>query len=116
MSLAIVGSRNFSNYSLLEKKVLEFITDKKITTIVSGGAKGADHLAELFARAQNLELHIFLPDWKKYDLLAGPVRNSQIIEISDYLIAFPSRTGRGTQDSIKKAQRKGIPVMIHYID
>jgi len=118
--LAIVGSRTFQDYELLKTRVLSFMAEKCITksttTIVSGGATGADTLAERFATEHNLNLLVFPADWKKYPRAAGPIRNTLIVNASDYLIAFPSRLGKGTQDSIQKAKKKGIPVGEYFID
>jgi hypothetical protein len=47
-------------------------------------------------------------------------RNSDIVNYSDELVAFRVRTkmseGLGTQDTIEKANQKGIPVRVHLYD
>jgi len=49
MILAVVGSRTFNSYSLLEKSIKNLLFYNQITEIVSGGARGADQLGALFA-------------------------------------------------------------------
>lgn len=116
--LGIVGSRSFHNYDFLKEKVNDFINeiDEEITTIVSGGASGVDRLAEKFAKENNLKLMVFHAEWEKYGRGAGPIRNIKIVENSDYIIAFPSKNGRGTQDTIKKAEKKKKIVKIYWTD
>ena len=63
--LAIVGTRTFNDYKLLKKKVDEINKKTKINMIVSGGAKGADKLAEKYAKENKIPTKIFIPNWKK---------------------------------------------------
>ena len=62
MRIAIVGSRDFNDYNLMEAFVLSKIELKDIQAVVSGGAKGADSLASEFAKKNNLSLIEFLPE------------------------------------------------------
>jgi len=87
--------------------VKEALRDLSITEIVSGGAKGADTLAEQFAKENNLPVKIFKPDWAKYGRGAGPVRNKQIVEYADKVIAFWDGESKGTKSSIDLAEKSG---------
>lgn len=109
MKVAVVGSRNFSNYELLKDTLSQY----NITTIVSGGAIGADRLAERYARENNIDTKIYYPDWK-LGKGAGLMRNTQIIQDSDMVIAFWDGTSRGTHDSIKKAKAHNKECKIVY--
>ena len=119
MNLAIVGSREYTNYeefkSLLEKSLIGNIS--KVKLVVTGGAKGVDSMAEKWAADKKIETKIFLPLYKSsYDPGAPLKRNSQIVEASNIMVAFVAPNSRGTLDSIKKAEKKGIVVKIHYIN
>ena len=50
MKLAIVGSRTFNDYELLKDEVDKLLKKYNITEIVTGGARGADTLAEQYAK------------------------------------------------------------------
>lgn len=60
----------------------------EIAKIVSGGAKGTDSLAEIYAEKYQLPLVVFKPDWQEYGRGAGIVRNREIIEAADIVVAF----------------------------
>lgn len=117
MRLAIVGSRNFKDYERLCAEIDKVI--KKwgiIETIISGGAPGADTLAEKYSRdVLKKEPVVYPADWK-LGRVAGPKRNTQIVDDCTHMIAFPSQQGRGTQDSIKKAKKANKHIEVIYID
>ncbi len=117
INLAIIGSRDFTDKVLFTNKIKEW-TDKYGTPdkIISGGAKGADSLGAEYAQENGIELTIYFPDWKKYGKAAGPMRNSLIIEDCTHVLAFPSRNGKGTQDSLRKAELLGKNITTHFID
>jgi len=55
---------------------------------------------------------IYLPLWEKLGRDAGPIRNGYIINDATHVLAFPSKTCRGTRDSINKAKKKGCVLMV----
>ncbi len=105
MKLAIIGSRGFNDYDFLKKNVTDFLKRNSFvcTHIISGGAKGADKLAEQFALDNQLEMVAFKPDWKQFGKRAGFIRNNEIIENADVVIAFWDGDSKGTKDAIMKA-------------
>ncbi len=116
MILAVVGSRTFNSYSLLEKSIKNLLFYNQITEIVSGGARGADQLGALFALSHKLQLKEFYPDWNKYGNSAGFKRNKLIIEYADIVIAFHDGVSRGTQNSIDLAKKLKKPCYVIIFD
>jgi|SRR6056297_635790 len=119
MNLAVVGSRHYTDYASFCKILNSWIDKNGIPdTIVSGGAKGADALAKRFAKEKNITLVEYEADWERYGKSAGPRRNTLIVNAATHMIAFPSHTGRGTQNSIKKAEEKIGKALVHvvYVD
>jgi len=107
MKFAIVGSRTFNDYELLKDEVDKLLKECNITEIVTGGAKGADSLAERYAKENNLKLTIFHPEWNKYGKRAGYIRNDKIWQYADIGIAFWDGKSKGTQHSFKLAEKYG---------
>lgn len=117
MILAIVGARFYDNKKFFTEKLEYFIEEYGFPDeIVSGGAKGIDTMAREFAVENDIKLTEYLPEWNIYGRGAGPVRNSKIVDHCTHVLAFPSKAGKGTQDTIKKAQKKNKIVVIEYID
>ncbi|MCL2277429.1 MAG: DUF2493 domain-containing protein [Treponema sp.] len=111
--LAIVGSRDFNDYETMKNFIALKLNLDEFDTIVSGGAQGADTLAERFADENNKMKVIFKPDWSRYGDKASFLRNSDIIETADECAAFINNpVSSGTRDSIKKAITKGMPLFI----
>jgi len=105
-NLAIIGSRSFNNYTYAKKEILNIIQNNKIpiTKIISGGASGADKIAEIFANKFNIPIEVLVADWSK-GKQSGVIRNTDIIRKSDYVIAFWDGISKGTLDSINKAKK-----------
>lgn len=106
MRLAIIGSRQCPEIDIASH--LKYIPD----TIVSGGARGADTYARLFAQQHNLKLVEYLPEYDKYGRQAPLIRNKLIVENCDCLIAFWDGVSRGTKYTIDYATKMGKPVKI----
>jgi predicted Rossmann fold nucleotide-binding protein DprA/Smf involved in DNA uptake len=112
MKLGIIGSRLFDDYEFAKSKILENFDVKIIDTVVSGGAKGVDTLGERFADEFGLKKDISKPDWKKHGKGAAFIRNQEIVDHAEELIAFPIRESGGTWDTIRKAQKAGKRVIV----
>lgn len=115
--IAIVSDRDFDNFEFLEKEILLLCNRNnwEISLIVSGGASGADNLAERFADKYQIKILIHYPDWDLYGKKAGFVRNQLIVDDSDIVIAFWDGASTGTKSTIDFAKNEGKEVIvIHY--
>lgn len=125
MKIAIVGSRGFPDIDL----ICEFVDSlPEGTTVISGGAKGVDTIAEKAARKRGLEVIIYPAEWDNFELpnarikknkwgrefnvTAGIERNKKICEEADEVIAFWDGMSKGTHFTIEYAKSKSIPVRI----
>ena len=113
INIAIVGSRDFVDYKALDKFVQEHVNLTKIEFVVSGGAKGADKLAEQFANHHSLGIRVIYPNWQKYGKKAGFLRNKLIIEASNIVFAFWDGESRGTLSSINLAKEANKELYIY---
>lgn len=112
--IGIVGSREFNNQKLFDETMSLIKKKYNISTVVTGGARGADQMAINWANKEKIQKLIFLPSWKLYQKRAGIIRNGDIINHSDFLIAFWNGTSPGTKNSIERAKKKDIPIQIIY--
>jgi hypothetical protein len=126
-NIAIVGSRTFNDYEYMHAKMHELVDSEKFqmlfwrggnyktypSAIVSGGAKGADKLAEKYALDHGHSLFVYQPDWERYGKSAGYKRNQQIVDNSDVLAAFWDGESRGTKHSIDLAVKQKKLVQIY---
>ncbi len=113
--LIIAGSRSFSNYTQLRDVCDNLLTNKREThdiIILSGTAKGTDTLGEKYAIERGYELRRFPAEWARYAQSAGPIRNTQMAQNADGLVAFWDGVSKGTKDMIEKANKKGLLVRI----
>jgi hypothetical protein len=112
ITLAVVGSRGFTDYNLL-KSTLDKLN---IYMIVSGGAQGADKLAERYASENNIAIRVFKADWGRFGKQAGFIRNGSIITASTHVIAFWDGKSRGTEHSIRLANEYCKPLKVIVYD
>lgn len=119
--VAIVGSRDYTDFEHFEKEMLSRIKPEDIGTIVSGGAKGADSLARQFAHKYDIDLEEHLPKWKLYGAGAGYIRNKIIVlgdkdqEIppADIVFAFWDGVSKGTKHSISLTPKDKINIIYY---
>lgn len=111
MKTAIVGTRTADDYGAL-KSIMDNLIPKP-TEIISGGASGADDMAERYAKENNLLITIIKPDWKTHGKSAGPIRNLEIVSTCERLVALWNGESRGTKHSIETARNQGKEVFVH---
>ena len=103
--IAIVGCRKFTDYDKFKKCINEWIEENgDVEAIISGGAAGADTLAQRYAKEHTIPITILKPDWSRYGRSAGFKCNAEIVEGCEKMIAFPSKISIGTRDSVSKAK------------
>ena len=116
----IAGSRGFDDYAVLQTVCDNFLSPKKQThniVIVSGTAKGADSLGEQYARERGYTVERFPANWNTLGKRAGYVRNRQMADNADALIAFWDGESPGTKNMIEIARERNLAVrVIRYIN
>ena len=86
--------------------------DQDDIQIVSGTARGVDQAGERYAASRGLDCVRFPADWEKYGRRAGYLRNCQMAENADALVAFWDGQSRGTKHMIEIAKARGLAVRI----
>ena len=107
--VAIVGSREYENLEAVRDFIGSLPPD---CTIVSGGAKGADTAAKEAAKEFGFAYKEWPAEWRTYGKQAGFLRNAQIINDCDIVVAFWDGFSKGTKHSIDLARQWNKPVII----
>lgn len=107
MRVAVTGGRDFDNLGLVLSTLDHLPKD---TTIIEGGAIGADFLCRCVAKYFGMKVETFPADWKENGRAAGFIRNQQVIDEGqpDLGIVFPG--GTGTEDMKYRLMKAGIPI------
>lgn len=113
MRTIIAGSRSITDYKVVESAVVA--SQFEITEVVSGGAKGVDILGEEYARQNNIPVKKFLPDWKKHGRKAGILRNCEMGDYAEALVAIWDGKSSGTKHMIDYSQKKNLKVYVYYV-
>lgn len=110
MIIAVIGSRSLTFHNFEE------VIPTVCTEIVSGGAKGIDTCARLWAEKKGLVYTEFLPDYKRYGKAAPLIRNRQIVDYADAVLAIWDKKSKGTYYAVEYAQKQGKPIALFSSD
>lgn len=107
----VTGSRHFNNRVVIRRELSEFPSG---TTVIHGGASGADELADQIAKELGFDVVAVPADWKTYGKSAGPRRNQKMLDEHGptLVLAFPLSDSRGTWDMVRRARAAGVEVRI----
>lgn len=110
MKVIIAGSRTIQDWDVVAQAIKN--APFKITEVVSGGAQGVDYLGECLAELHGMSLKQFPADWHKHGRAAGPIRNKEMAQYADGLIAIWDGDSRGTANMIHEMEKLKKPVHI----
>lgn len=111
----VTGGRDISNPVFVSMVLHNVDCYYPFNTVIHGAARGLDTWAANWARSVRKIDRAFPARWKAEGNAAGPIRNSDMIEVLEnyrplsFLIAFPG--GVGTADMTAKANMAGLPVI-----
>jgi len=110
MKVLICGSRDWEYGGAVYKRLRDL---PQGSLVITGAARGADRLADFYARQLGHDTKRFPADWETFGKRAGFIRNVQMLEQEpDLVIAFQKNGSRGTQHTIDEARKRGIPVEV----
>jgi hypothetical protein len=112
MKVIIAGSRGFSDFQLMYAKCEEILANVNEVEIVSGTARGADKMGEHYASLKGYNVARFPAEWDKHGKAAGYIRNKEMADYADCLIAFWDGESRGTKHMIDLATERNLSVHI----
>jgi hypothetical protein len=108
MKTAVIGSRTITS----PKQVTDQIENLQITELISGGADGVDTIAEKWAKLAGIKTTIIKPDYERYGKQATLIRNKEIIDRADMVIAIWDGKSKGTLHAIEYAKKTGKKISL----
>ena len=116
LKLIIAGSRSFYNYALLDEALTNLLANyddlPKQIEIVSGHDLGTDRLGEIWAERHNVKITTFPANWQLHGKRAGYLRNIEMAEYADALVAFWDGMSKVTKHMIDIAKSKNLQVRV----
>lgn len=115
IKVIIAGGRDFTDKEHMVR-VLNAMLDVEFADreleIVCGMARGADMTGYQVAVDNGLQVHQFPADWNTHGKAAGVIRNKQMGDFADHLVAFWDGQSRGTKHMIDYMRRLDKPVTV----
>lgn len=113
MKVIIAGGRDFNDYERLRTLCDSILSNQEEVEIVSGTANGADALGEKYGDEKGYIVTGFPADWDTHGKSAGYIRNSEMADYADALIAFWDGRSRGTKHMIDLARKKKLEIRVN---
>lgn len=106
----VCGGRDFANQTLLFSTLdhVEQVLGRRLH-VGSGGASGADTLAELWALERGRPRHIICADWGTHGRRAGPIRNERLLREFQPEICLGFKGGAGTRHMMSICTAAEVP-------
>jgi len=118
VKILVTGGRDYEDYDKFCQVMDRFSPESRqyrfeqVTHIIHGGAKGADAMADRWARDNGVQPVRVDALWDIHGRAAGPIRNKAMLDLldkkDDGVIAFPG--GAGTASMVAIAQAAGVQV------
>jgi hypothetical protein len=110
MRTLVCGSRDFVDGPLIFKTL--DVMKPTITCVIAGGARGPDTIAVEWAKLRGVAYEIYPAQWGRNGKAAGFIRNREMIEVCEQVVAFWDGRSHGTKNTIQRAQSHNLPLFI----
>ena len=116
MRILITGSRDWTDKVTVNQALREaWLTFGRPygTVVVHGGARGADYIADVYAKRLGFRTEPHKADWDIFGKAAGFIRNKEMVDAgADICLAFIKNESKGATMCAELAQKAGIPTHI----
>lgn len=110
----VCGGREYDNRERLRRTLDAALkaaqSAGKVAVIIHGNARGADLLADQYARERSLKVLSFPADWNLHGRRAGPIRNIKMLTESQPHVIIAFKGGNGTAHMVRIGKEAGVPV------
>ncbi|GEM_PF-1316445 len=109
----IAGSRSITDLSVVGEAVESARLVHPILEVVCGGARGVDRLGAQWAVKCRIPVTVFHADWDTYGKRAGFIRNEEMAQYANCLIAIWDGKSKGTAHMIETMEEEGNLVSVY---
>lgn len=111
--ILVTGSREWDDENIIHEALLEWGSPPDIT-LVSGGARGADRIAEKLALKMGWKVEVHPAKWEDFGNQAGYIRNAEMVKLgADLCLAFRKNLSKGTGSTADMAEAAGIHTIVY---
>lgn len=114
MKVIIAGSRDITDLDTV--KVAVSRSGFRISEVVSGCARGVDTLGEVIADDLGVPIKRFPALWNEYGKRAGYMRNVEMADYADGLVAIWDGVSKGTLHMINVSKKNDLNVYVYRVD
>jgi hypothetical protein len=107
----ICGGRDFADQAMFDGAMYDLLAMRGCPTlVVHGAARGADSMADAWARKMGCQVVPVPANWQAHGKAAGPMRNQKMLDRyrPHFVVAFPG--GSGTADMVRRAEAANVTV------
>lgn len=118
-NVTISGSRGYDNFWEFVHTLDDILHLRRNRTrirLFEGGAIGVDSLAARYTTLRKIRRERFRADWDGLGRKAGIIRNIEMIDQSDMVVAFWDGASKGTKHAIEYGLKKRKRVIIVRVD
>lgn len=120
MRILVTGSRTWTDKVTIAQAIREawLVAGRPYgVTVVHGGARGADYIADVYAKRLGFATEPHEAAWDMFGKAAGPIRNQEMVDAgADICLAFIKNESNGATGCAKLAENAGIPVVYYRED
>jgi hypothetical protein len=113
----VCGSRSWEDSKYIFTKLDRLNRNLGFDAVIEGCARGADSIAEDWAKSRSIQLNHFPAQWEEFGKAAGPIRNKQMLVEGkpELVIAFhvDLEKSKGTRNMVKLSRRAGIETLVY---
>lgn len=115
--IVVAGSRAITDDYVVREAIREAPFTFRNVEVVTGGAEGVDSAAkQLASERMQLDYREFEPEWDEHGRAAGPIRNQEMAQYADALVAVWDGESSGTRNMIENALGHGLDVYVRQVD
>ena len=117
LRVIVAGGRDFTNATVMATVLnnlqdIDHVIEIEKLTLICGMARGADLTAYKLFKEVGLPVEEYPADWDQHGKQAGYIRNTQMANVADMLIAFWDGCSPGTKHMITTARKHNLNVLV----